>query len=329
LSAATPVSAKKLSVLLIADATADRVSATHRETREQLQSLDLDLEFIYLLASADAAILEEIKQVRDDESFPVRVLQFAMPVTTASMIVAGAQSAEGDLLLILPACAEASPDVLPELCAAVLSGTDLAFASRNARTPALSGIQSRAFNWVVSLATGSHFSDIACRTRATRPELLRELNLYGDFDRYLPLLAQRAGFSVAEIQTAEHPEASSKVLHSPLSYLWRLMDVLSVMFINRFTRYPLRLFGGIGSLFAGVGGLLLALIGFQRIFLDVPAADRPLLVLGTLLLGLGVQGFAIGLLGELLLFFNSRGQRDYRVEAIHESSPPALTPRSD
>ena len=121
------------------------------------------------------------------------------------------------------------------------AGTIQVFASRT--SPALSSLQSRVFNWIVSLATGSHFSDIASRTRATRPELLRELNLYGDFNRHLPLLAQRAGFSVQEIQTAQHPQAFSKALHSPLSYLWRLMDVLSVMFINRFTRYPLRRFG--------------------------------------------------------------------------------------
>ena len=99
----------------------------------------------------------------------------------------------------------------------------------------------------------------------------------------------------------------------PLGHVHQPLHALSAQALRR-----------IESLFAAVSGILLAAIGFQQIFFDVPAADRPLRVLGTLLLGLGVQGFAIGLLGELLLFLNSRGQRDYRVQAIHESAPPSV-----
>jgi hypothetical protein len=79
----------------------------------------------------------------------------------------------------------------------------------------------------------------------------------------------------------------------------------------------------VGSLFASVGVLLLLVIGVQRLT-GTPLADRPILVLATLLIGLGVQAFSIGLLGELLLFFHARRVRDYRVQAVYEAETPAL-----
>ena len=113
------------------------------------------------------------------------------------------------------------------------------------------------------------------------------------------------------------------------TYLWRSIDLLSVFFLSRFTRRPLRLFGGIGSLFGLAGASILAVVGVQRI-LGEPLADRPILVLGTLLLGLGVQIFTIGLLGELLLFFHARDIRDYRVADVYESEdPPLPLPEAD
>jgi dolichol-phosphate mannosyltransferase len=110
-------------------------------------------------------------------------------------------------------------------------------------------------------------------------------------------------------------------VHPLRIYLVRAMDVLSVFFISRFTRHPLRLFGGVGAAFAGIGLAVLLVVVIQR-FTGTPLADRPVLVLGTLLVGLGVQAFTIGLLAELILFFHARSIRDYRVSAVYEGSQP-------
>jgi hypothetical protein len=104
-------------------------------------------------------------------------------------------------------------------------------------------------------------------------------------------------------------------------YLWRLIDIITVLFISRFTRRPLRLFGSLGSVFLAIGLPIMTLVGVQRI-LGTPLGHRPILVLATLLIGLGVQAFTIGLLGELLLFFNARSFRDYRVAEIWEPEQP-------
>ena len=87
---------------------------------------------------------------------------------------------------------------------------------------------------------------------------------------------------------------------------------------------PLRLFGTVGSAFGSLGALILLVVGIQRL-MGTPLAGRPILVLGTLLLGLGVQAFTIGLLGELLLFFHARNIRDYRIAQVYEAEDPPLS----
>jgi hypothetical protein len=314
---------KKLSVLIVVDTSSEGIADIHREVAHQLQDLGEKCDLLYLVGTADERVREEIRRILALGSIPVRVLQFALPVSEAAMLSAGAQQAQGDLLVTIPACYETDLSVLPTLVEAVVAGADLAFACRST---GLSSFQSRMFNKAVSLATGSAFHDIASRTRVMRKRVFEEIPLYGDFHRYVPILAERSGFRVREIPADEHPRADTPRLRSPLSYLWRGIDILSVLFISRFTRYPLRLFGGAGAGFAALGGLILLVIGVQRI-LGTPLANRPILVLATLLLGLGVQAFAIGLLGELLLYFSARRVRDYRITAVFQSDPRPLPPR--
>ena len=126
-----------------------------------------------------------------------------------------------------------------------------------------------------------------------------------------------------EVTAREHRDAPTAV-YRPSDYLWRALDILSIFFPSRFTRHPLRLFGGVGCLFTAVGGTILAIVTFQRLVFDVALADRPVLVMSTLLFGLGVQLFTIGLLGELILFFHARNIRDYRIAAVYAGDEPTL-----
>ena len=188
-------------------------------------------------------------------------------------------------------------------------------------------VQSRLFNRLISLAAGLRVRDVASGTRLLHRKVLEEIPLYGDFHRYLPILARRNGFRVEEVPCLPNPQTHRPAVYAPLMYLWRLIDVITVLFISRFTRRPLRLFGSLGSVFLALGLPIMMLVGVQRI-LGTPLGNRPILVLATLLIGLGVQAFTIGLLGELVLFFNARSFRDYRVAEIWEPELP-LEPLPD
>jgi dolichol-phosphate mannosyltransferase len=311
-------------VLISVLSDADDLFELHEEIQKEFAKLDGRAELLYLIGGARSAAAEQARLLQQRGAGCVRVFQFSRSDDRAGMLAAGIEHARGQVLFTLPARFEIDLSVIADLHAAIADGADLAFASRTrGRVGGFARVQSELFNRAVSLASGRRFDDVASETRALRCEVGRETPLYGDFYRYLPLLAERLGFRVAEIPARQHPRATSPVVHAPRIYFWRAIDVLSIFFISRFTRHPLRLFGGVGSAFAAIGALILLVAAIQRLG-GTPLGDRPILVLGTLLVGLGVQAFTIGLLGELILFFHARDIRDYRIAAVHEANPPPL-----
>lgn len=309
-----------ISVLVSVTPDAGDLGLLHAALHTELVRLGESYEVLYLVGEGTPQLVAQARSVHERDPSRVQVLTFAAAVGRAGMLSAGFEQARGDVLVTLPGRFEVDLGVLGELIAAVRSGTDLAFASRErGRTGVAARVQSQLFNKLVSLASGRTFRDIASETRALSHSVAEETPLYGDFYRYLPLLAERLGFRVSEIPAAQHGQATAPMLHAPRIYLWRAIDILSIFFISRFTRHPLRLFGGLGSVFGALGFTILAIAVIQR-FTGTPLADRPVLVLGTLLVGLGVQTFTIGLLGELILFFHARSLRDYRIGAIYGGS---------
>jgi hypothetical protein len=188
---------------------------------------------------------------------------------------------------------------------------------------------------VTGLSSGQ-IHDVASGVRAMRPEVLRDLPLYGDFFRFLPVLALREGYSVVEVEAMQHPSDAQLRLYSPGTYLRRAIDVFGLFFLSRFTYKPLRFFGMIGSWLSGAGALILFVMFIQRIG-GQGLADRPLLLLGVLIFTLGVQAIALGLIGEIIVHFNADRRRPYRVRGAVEtgerpaksSEPSPSTPNQD
>ena len=316
-----------ISVLVSVTPDADDLADQHGALVAELDRLGERYEILYLVGEATHELLKDARSLQEADPSRVQVLCFGEAMGRAGMLSAGFEQSQGEVLVTLPSRYEVEFEVLGALIAAVRSGSDLAFATRErGRTGVSARVQSEFFNKLVSIASGRKFRDIASETRALSRMVAQETPLYGDFYRYLPLLAERLGFRVTEIPAAQHRAARAPVIHAPRIYLWRAIDVLSIFFISRFTRNPLRLFGGIGSVFGVLGLAILAVAVIQRLT-GTPLADRPVLVLGTLLVGLGVQTFTIGLLGELILFFHARSLRDYRIAAIYSGSD-ALTPKA-
>ncbi len=317
-----PDSTPELSVLVPVAQPSGELVLVARELRSALDRLGRPVEVLLLLGTRSPEAAREVEEACAELPGQVRVVEVAHVAGEGGMLRAGFDEARGEILVTVPPRFEVVLDVLGDLLDAVEKGADLAYAPR-LRVPrgGRPRLQSRLFNALLSAASGSHFRDVASGTRVLRRQVVREIPVYGDFHRYLPILAERLGFRVEEVEAEVHPRARGPAIHWPADYLWRAMDVLSIFFLTRFTRRPLRLFGALGSAFAAVGAVVLAVVAVQRL-LGTPLADRPILVLATLLLGLGVQMFTIGLLAELILFFHARQIRDYRIARIYEAARP-------
>lgn len=196
---------------------------------------------------------------------------------------------------------------------AVEGGADVAVGARQPRKdPWINRLQSRVFHALVGVASNRHLRDIASGVRAMRKEVVDDLPMYGDFLRFLPLLAQRAGFEVVEVACPQHPRDQQPRVYMPGVYLRRLIDLIGIGFLLRFTFKPLRFFGLVGSALTVPGALILIYLFIERIG-GQGIAGRPLLLLGVLLLTLGVQVIALGLIGELIVHLGAPRTTRYRI----------------
>src|SRR5690606_27486643 len=149
-----------------------------------------------------------------------------------------------------------------------------------------------------------------CGARVMSRRVVQEITIYGDQHRLLPVLAAQQGFAVREVDVAQSPRDEFRGRYRLREYLHRLLDLFTVFFLTRFTKKPLRFFGMSGRGTFTLGGLMLAVLVVQRLVFEQPLADRPALLLSCLLLVLGVQLFALGLLGELIIFTHAKDLKE-------------------
>jgi glycosyltransferase involved in cell wall biosynthesis len=246
----------------------------------------------------------------------------------ATALMIGFEHASGDVIVTLPAYLQVEGREIAKLVAA-LGSADIAVGCREPRASSwFQGLRRRAFHGLLRFVTGLHFRDLGCTVRALRRQILEEIRLYGDQERFLPVLAERHGFRVTEVAVHQSKHDRRQEAYPARSYTRGFLDIFSVFFLVRFTKRPLRFFGMIGVATLSVGVLELLYLVFDRLYFRTPLADRPALLLASLLIVLGVQIFALGLLGELIIFTHAGGSKDYQVDRVihYPGAVPAAIP---
>jgi hypothetical protein len=185
-------------------------------------------------------------------------------------------------------------------------------------------VQAKVFHFLVNLFIGMNYHDLGCNVRAFRREVLESIHLYGDQNRFFPLLANRLGFRVREVDVAQYQSGAVRRIYSFGHYTERFVDLISIFFLIKFTRKPLRFFGVPGIIIFSLGSILALYLFYQRIFMSVPLADKPMVLVSVLLIVFGIQLFAIGLVAEIIIFTHSKDSKEYIVEKIIDHANPPL-----
>jgi hypothetical protein len=244
---------------------------------------------------------------------PVRVLLTGQTVGETAQIKLALKDCRGEIVVIHPAYPRIEPAGLSAIIARVEGGIDVVTARRWPRGDAwINRAQTWAFHGLIAGLGAGRLRDLGSGVRAGRRDVLRSIPLYGDFARFLPLAAQREGYTVEEIPVPQHPEERRARIYSPGIYLRRLIDVIGLVFLLRFTEKPLRFFGLAGALLSAAGGAILVVLAIQRLG-GQALSDRPLLLFGLLLLVLGIQAIALGLIGEIIVHLHASQRRTYRL----------------
>ena len=227
---------------------------------------------------------------------------------------AGVAKAHGELIVNAPPYLQIEPADVVDVVKALEAGADCVATWRDRRVdPWLNQLQSRFFNRVLRVIMKAPFHDLNSGTRGFRSHLLEEVAVYGELYRFLPVLAARQGFRVVEVRVRHREEKGRSGFYGVGVYLRRLLDIVAITFLTRFTQRPLRFFGYVGFS-AGLLGVLLTLFPlYDKIFLDESLSNRPLFVVGAILAAFGVQLIGFGLVGEIIIFTQAPNLRDYKV----------------
>jgi glycosyltransferase involved in cell wall biosynthesis len=289
-----------------------------------LAALGMRYEIIFVLDGAQADFASRLQPLVA-EARHVTVVTLTRSFGEATALMAGFDRAAGTFILTLPAYYQIEGADLHKLVDG-LQSADVIVARRWPRVGGPFEVLRRsAFHGLIASITGLRFRDLGCGARAMRREVLEEISLYGDQHRFLALLADRQGFRVKEIDVRQSPQDRFTGHYRTREYAHRVLDIFTVFFLTRFTKKPLRFFGMVGASTFGIGVVFLLYLIIDRLFFDQALADRPALLLSSLLVVLGLQLFALGLLGELIIFTHAKNIKDYQVDEVIQSRTAQVT----
>jgi glycosyltransferase involved in cell wall biosynthesis len=315
----TPLTAKPatpaMSVIIPVGKRHSDIKRLYHDYVDGLRALDKPYEMIFVLDGPRPAAASALRQLLDaGEKIIVITLTRAFGEATALM--AGFQRASAPIIVTLPAYDQIEPREIATLVSR-LDQADLVIGYRWPRAgTAFETLRRAGFHRLIAAVTGQRYRDLGCGARAMKRRVLEEIVLYGDQYRFLPVLAHCRGFRVVEAEVRQSPRDRHTGGYRTREYLHRALDIFTIFFLVRFTHKPLRFFGIVGATTFGAGALLTSWLVIERLFLNRALADRPALLLSSLLVVLGMQIFALGLLGELIIFTHARHIKDYQIDEV-------------
>lgn len=305
----------RLSIIVPVGARRSDLKALYAEYKSGVAAVGLPYEFIFVLDGPRPDAAEALDQLLA-QGEALTVINLTRCFGEAAALTAGFERSSGNAILTLPAYHQIEAADLRKLVSA-LDQNDVAIGYRFPRAGnALERARRAAFHGLLNFVTGSKLRDLGCGARAMRRQVFEEMDLYGDQHRFIAVLATRLGFRVAEVPVRQSASDRHSRIYRPREYAHHLLDLVSIFFLVRFTKRPLRFFGMLGAITFSIGALLITYLGVERIAFNESLADRPALLLAALLIVLGMQVFALGLLGELIIFTHARSVKDYRVEEV-------------
>ncbi len=245
----------------------------------------------------------------------VSAIRFRRNFGKAAALTAAFQSAGGGLVFTLDGDLQDDPAEIPRFLDRLDEGYDVVSGWKKTRhDPWHKVYPSRVFNWLVSRLTGCHLHDHNCGFKLYRRDVLREIGLYGELHRFIPVLAHARGFRVSEVEVRHRRRRHGSSKYGVSRFIKGFLDLLTVRFLTRFRERPLHILGGVGLSLLGLGAV--GMISLAVLWLDPanrPIGTRPLLFYSIALLLVGLQLVTLGILAELVTSYNIRTEDVYSV----------------
>jgi glycosyltransferase involved in cell wall biosynthesis len=294
----------------------DSLGVLYQELVQAMDQQERSFEIIWVDdGSTDGTAAAMAELARSDRRLKVLLLRRNFGQTAA--MHAGIQNAAGETIVTIDGDLQNDPQDIPRMLEKLDEGYDLVHGWRRLRQDAWLSrrLPSKLANALISRVTGFPIHDLGCTLKAMRGEIARQLELYGEMHRFIPILAHQLGGRCVEMETNHRARRFGKTKYGLGRTLRVVLDLLTVRYMQRYFASPMKLFGTIGLLCWAMSMLALVSAAAMKIWGRVDLTGNPLLLLSVLSVMLGTQFFSLGLLGEVCarIYFRNGSRRTYEV----------------
>jgi glycosyltransferase involved in cell wall biosynthesis len=317
--------APRLSVVVLVYNEVESIAALHAELSGVLEKLDLSYEVLYIDDGSRDGSTEKMAQLAADDPH-VRVVSFRRNFGQTAAVQAGIDNSRGELLIFMDGDLQNDPHDIPRLLEKIDEGYDVASGWRkNRQDDASRVLPSRIANWIIAKVTGVPLHDFGCTLKAYQRDVIRDVKLYGEMHRFIPVYASWVGARIAEVQVNHRSRAYGRSKYSLSRTSRVLLDLITVKLLGSYSTKPIYFFGFAAFGLWALSIVFAAIVVLQKLLPPHPYAhDNPLLLLAVFLGIVGVQFILMGLLAELSIrtYHESQGKSVYVVREVIEGSQP-------
>ncbi|HEX2445777.1 MAG TPA: glycosyltransferase family 2 protein [Vicinamibacterales bacterium] len=312
----------EISVVIPMRNEAPNVRPLHQELTEVLSAWGRAYEVVFIDDGSVDETFERLAEIQRRDP-RVRVLRFRRNFGQTAAFAAGFAHARGRLIVTADGDLQNDPRDIPAMVEELeRGGFDMVCGWRKSRKdPFLTRrLPSIIANRLISWSTGVHLRDYGCSLKVFRAEIVKSMRLYGEMHRFLPAIASEMGVRISEREVGHRARSHGASKYGISRTVRVMLDLLTVKFLISYSTRPLQIFGLLGLAMGLVGALISAWVAYQRLF-GYQSADRPLLLLGILLIFTGVQLVTIGLLAEMQArtYHESQDKPTYALREILEA----------
>src|SRR5918993_2781263 len=254
----------------------------------------------------------------------LRVIRFRRNFGQTAAFAAGIKQARGRLIVTSDGDLQNDPNDIPAMVALIEQGNDIVCGWRKDRKDTLitRRVPSVIANKLISWATGVPLHDYGCSLKVFRTEVVKPLRLYGEMHRFIPAIASQIGVRIAEMVVNHRPRKAGTTKYGLSRTIRVILDLATVKFLLSYSTRPLQIFGLMGLTTGGLGVLVTGYLGYIRLFTTQGIGDRPLLLLGVMLIFIGVQLVTFGLLAEVMArtYYESQDKPTYVIREVRETA---------
>lgn len=283
------------------------------EIKKVMRTIVADYEVLLIDDGSTDNSLKVIKEYAKSDP-KIKFFSFRKNYGKSAALQIGFKNATGDVIITMDADLQDDPNEIPNLIQKLSEGYDLVSGwKKDRKDPFIKRHSSKFFNFITGLMSGIKIHDFNCGLKAYRSNVVKNINVYGELHRYVPVLADWQGYKIAEIPVKHHARRFGKTKFGITRFFKGFIDLLTVIFTTRYIKRPMHLFGFLGALAFIAGFIVNGYLTYEWLIGKTYIGNRPLLFLGILLIIVGVQFFSIGLVGELIVH-NSQNDAEYSIK---------------